>query len=335
MVKKQKNSFENKNQSVKNIVQKKIFSCVSFFSGCGGMDLGFLGDFSYKNKRFTKNNIEILAAFDNDRMCVETYNKYFKDHASQLNLGEADCTGMPKADILIGGFPCQDFSACGPRRGLDSDRGKLYQAMVRYMEVHKPKIVVGENVPFLKLLNGGDVLKTIIKDIERTGYEVDVWKLRATEYGVPQDRIRLFIVAKRADLVGFPEIPQPKMTTQRYSIDWAIDDLVFADNTQVPNHGQYFTAKRAINSRGQGDEVNQVGRPSYTIRANSRSRIQFHYSLPRRLTVRECARIQTFPDDFIFPHSTTTNTRQIGNAVPPVLAHAVAQSIQMFLEKQK
>jgi DNA (cytosine-5)-methyltransferase 1 len=100
----------------------------------------------------------------------------------------------------------------------------------------------------------------------------------------------------------------------------------------VPNQSQYFKASKAKKGNGQGDEKSKTGTPSYTIRANAKSRVQFHYYLDRRLTIRECARLQTFPDNFILPHSATTNIMQIGNAVPPMLAHKVALSISNFLQ---
>ena len=103
-----------------------------------------------------------------------------------------------------------------------------------------------------------------------------------------------------------------------------------ADET-IPNQSQYFKASKAKKGNGQGDEVSLPDQPSYTIRANAKSRVQFHYALSRRLTVRECARLQTFPDSFFFPHSATTNVMQIGNAVPPMLGHRVASNIADWL----
>lgn len=234
---------------------------------------------------------------------------------------------------FLGGFPCQDFSSCGPQRGLKSARGRLYQALVRYMVEHQPKIVVGENVLHLERIHGGKVLKTILDDLEATGYTFRIWKLFAPDYGVPQNRTRLFLVGLRNDLPGFPICPVESHATSPRTIDWAIRDLEMVCDEKIPNQNQFFLASKAKKGNGQGDEVNRVGEPSYCIRANAKSRVQFHYKLPRRLTVRECARLQTFPDTFIFPHSTTTNVMQIGNAVPPLLAYKVALAIQGYLQK--
>ncbi len=242
---------------------------------------------------------------------------------------------MPAADILIGGFPCQDFATCGPRHGLNSDRGRLYTALMKYMYAHKPMLVVGENVPGLANIDNGKALQTIISDFESCGYRFNVWNLYAPDYGIPQSRTRLFIVGVRNDLPSFPEKPTPTHPEAHRSIKWAIEDLEFVDDESIPNQSQHFKASKAKKGNGQGDEVSKPDQPSYTIRANAKSRVQFHYALQRRLTIRECARLQTFPDNFVFPHSATSNVMQIGNAVPPILAHTVAVSIAKYLKKIK
>ena len=165
---------------------------------------------------------------------------------------------------------------------------------------------------------------------------MEVWKLFAPDYGVPQNRTRLIIVGVRKDLLrfGFPEAPVKTLTPENYhTTRWAIEDLEEVVDESVPNQSQYFKASRARRGNGQGDETSPADLPSYTIRANAKSRVQFHYRLDRRLTVRECARIQTFPDSFVFPHSATTNIMEIGNAVPPILGNLVARSIQKFMRK--
>ena len=316
----------------KSEVQSK-HTIVSFFAGCGGMDLGFLGGFDFKGSTIGDLPFNIISAYDFDEKCVETYSANIGCHAAVRDLGEVSSATMPSADILIGGFPCQDFSICGPRVGLSSERGKLYEALVDYMKLHKPKIVVAENVPHIARINGGAVMETILKDLSSAGYRFELWSLFAPDYGVPQTRSRLFFIGVRDDIKGHPIKPVPTHNDNHMSVDWAIKDLEHITNDEVPNQDQYFKATKAKNGGGQGDEACKVGQPSYTIRANSHSRIQFHYKLPRRLTVRECARLQTFPDNFIFTFSTTTNMKQIGNAVPPLLANHVAKSIAIFLKK--
>lgn len=323
-------------QTARKKLETHKHSVVSFFSGCGGLDLGFLGGVRYRDELLPAHPFEIVSAYDFEKRCVETYHMNIGPHAEVKDLSEAKPEHFPKADVLIGGFPCQDFSISGPRVGLDSDRGKLYGALVNYMRCHRPKVVVAENVPHLESIDDGAVYKTILADLESTGYRFERWKLFAPDYGVPQNRSRLFLIGVRDDIQGHPIMPDPTHRGAYRSVDWAIKDLEHITDDSVPNQDQYFkalVAKDRGRSRSQGDEKCMSGQPSYTIRANSRSRIQFHYNLPRRLTVRECARLQTFPDDFVFPYSTTANMKQIGNAVPPLLANHVARSIADFMNK--
>lgn len=318
--------------------EKTPYSVVSYFCGCGGLDLGFRGGFKYHDEDYPVLPFNIIKAYDNEPRCIETYNDYFgAGHALVKDLATAKPEEIPRADILIGGFPCQEFSSCGPLGGLESERGRLYQTLIEYMNTHKPKIVVGENVINLERMEKGEVLKTIKKDLMAAGYAVKVWKMFAPDYGVPQRRTRLMIMCIRNDIFrkyGFPEEPEARFKDKYRSIEWAIGDLIsVTDNSIVPNQGDYFGASKAKKGNGQGDESNKKDLPAYTIRANPKSRVQFHYSLDRRLTVRECARIQTFPDDFKFKFSKTVNISQIGNAVPPVMAYLVAQSVEQYLDK--
>jgi DNA (cytosine-5)-methyltransferase 1 len=304
---------------------------VSFFAGCGGMDLGFEGGFDYLGNHYDKLSFDIVVAYDNDPKCVDTYRSNVSEKIELVDLASLSASRMPAADVLMGGFPCQDFSSCGPKNGLTTERGRLYQAMVRYMRKHQPKVVVAENVPHLARMHKGSIIQTILVDLESSGYRFKVWTLHAPDYGVPQKRTRLFLVGVRNDLPDDPLVPKPDHVYSPRPIEWAIGDLVIVNDERIPNQTQYFKASKAKRGNGQGDEVNKKGYPSYTIRANAKSRVQFHYSLNRRLTVRECARLQTFPDSFVFPHSATTNVFQIGNAVPPVLAYKVARSVEEYL----
>lgn len=314
----------------------RSYSVVSYFCGCGGLDLGFRGDFCFRGKDYMKLPFNIEVAYDCEPNCVETYNRYFGEHAKSVDLSKIKVGSIPKADVLIGGFPCQEFSSCGPLGGIDSERGQLYKTLIKYMKKHQPMIVIGENVINLERMDGGNVLKTMVKDLSDVEYNVQVWNLFAPDYGVPQMRKRLFIICVRNDVFkkhGFPQKPIGKFVNNYRSIEWAIGDLMGESGGRVPNQDQYFGASRAKKGNGQGDECNMRDKPAYTIRANPKSRVQFHYSLDRRLTVRECARIQTFPDDFVFTHAKTVSISQIGNAVPPLLAYEVANTIATYLNK--
>jgi DNA (cytosine-5)-methyltransferase 1 len=307
----------------------RCFTVTSLFTGCGGLDLGFAGGFVYRRARYSRNPFTIVSAYDNDPSCAKTYSLNFSNGIDIVDLSKAPPESLLPADVLIGGFPCQDFSACGNRLGLASERGRLYKVMIRYLRHHQPLAMVAENVPHLEYIDSGRALRKIIRDIEAAGYFCTKWHLDAADYGVPQRRRRLVLMCTRKDLGRMPSVPPKRHGTAR-TIEWAIADLR-KPASLVPNQEQYFKAAKAKNGNGQGDETSIRGRPGYTVRANSRSRVQFHYSLARRLTVRECARLQTFPDDFVFPHSATRNTKQIGNAVPPVLAHQIAACLARFL----
>jgi len=309
----------------------KPLTIVSMFSGCGGMDLGFVGGFDYRGTWYTRLPVTLLGAYDNDRKTKRTYDKNFDHKLELLDLANADVEALPVSDILIGGFPCQEFSICGPRGGVDASRGQLFRTMSRYAAKHKPAVVIAENVNHLRFLNSGADLKTIRRSLARAGYNVQVWPVYAPDFGVPQTRRRIFIVGVRKDLPTTLTPPDPKFAGEHRSTAWAIEDLATISDETVANQSQYFKAGLAQKGHGQGDEVNSKHSPAYTIRANSRSRVQFHYELPRRLTVRECARIQTFPDNFIFPDEPTPSIKQIGNAVPPVLAHAIASHVTRYL----
>jgi DNA (cytosine-5)-methyltransferase 1 len=321
------------NMKRKATSKRNTLDVVSMFAGCGGLDLGFTGGFVYKDTAYSKHRFKIIKAFDIDPKAVETYRKNIGPEIEQADLSCIVPSDIPYAQLLIGGFPCQEFSSCGPQGGLSTERGRLYRALVNYMDHHCPFVIVAENVINLERMQSGDVLRTIMSDLESAGpgYRFQVWRLFAPDYGVPQFRHRLFMVGVRNDLPGQPVAPTARFAESYRSIDWAIEDLEDISDESIPNQSQFFLASRARKGNGQGDETNRLGEPSYCIRANPKSRVQFHYKLDRRLTVRECARLQTFPDNFAFYHSTTANISQIGNAVPPILGHAVAKSVSNYL----
>lgn len=309
-------------------------TAVSFFSGCGGLDLGISGGFSFLGNYYEKHNVNIVAAYDNDARAVDAYKLNISDHAHVLDLSACDMEKMPKADVLLGGFPCQDFSSCGYKRGFSGERGQLYLAMVEYMRRHRPKIVVGENVPLLKGLKEGAYLEKIINDIEAVGYNVKTWFINCPDYGLPASRRRIFIICVREDIAGFPTMPEPSHVMAQVSIDDAIHDLIDITDESVPNQSQYFVATKATAGAGQGDQKSKAGELGYAVRANAKARVHFHYELDRRLTVRELARLQSFPDEFVFPYAAGPNVILIGNAVPPIVGHAVGRSVLTFIQSR-
>lgn len=311
------------------------YSVVSLFAGCGGLDLGVAGGFRFLGKLLPSLPFDIITAVDNLPDAIDTYKLNLGAHALLADLTAVKASDLPAADVLMGGFPCQDFSSSGPKVGFAGKRGQLYRVLSEYMAHHRPKLVIGENVPHLARLNGGIYLQTILREFEREGYRFDVWDLYAPDYGLPQSRRRLFLIGVRDDIVGYPVCPKPTHHGSRVSVDVALKDLEPIEDETVPNQGQFYVASRATAGGGQGDHTNQIGNVAYCIRANARGRIQFHYSLPRRLTVRECARLQAFPDEFVFPFTTQRNLTLIGNAVPPLLAFHVASAVSQFLQSSQ
>lgn len=309
----------------------QAFRTVSFFAGCGGLDLGLLGGFNFHGKYYEPLPFDIQAAYDIDDKAVETYRLNLSDHAHVADLIEVDMAAMPAADVLFGGFPCQDFSSCGHKRGFAGERGQLYKVMIEYMKLHRPKVVVGENVPLLKGMKGGTLLDTILSELREVGYTVKYWFLNCPDYGLPASRRRIFIICVRNDLPGFPHQPNPSHLMRQVSIDEAIDDLIPIEDESIPNQSQYFVATKATAGAGQGDQTSKRGEVAYAVRANAKARIHFHYELERRLTVRELARLQSFPDEFVFPFAAGPNVIQIGNAIPPIIGHAVGSVIAQYL----
>ncbi len=308
------------------------YTVVSLFAGCGGLDLGMTGGFKFLGKVYEPLPFDIICAIDNNEDSITTYKLNLGDQAILADLTTLPMNEIPKANILIGGFPCQDFSSSGPKVGFAGKSGQLYQGLTEYMAYHQPQVVIGENVPHLARLSHGIYLDTILRDFEREGYKFDVWDLYAPDYGLPQSRRRLFLIGIREDIYGYPVKPDPTHKNTPIPIDQGLCDLESIIDESVTNQSQFFVATQATSGGGQGDHTNKVGKVAYCIRANARGRIQFHYNLPRRLTVRECARLQSFPDEFVFPFTTQRNLMLIGNAVPPILAHHVAVTINDFLK---
>lgn len=307
-------------------------SVVSFFAGCGGLDLGAMGGFTFHGRYYEPQPFNVVAAYDNDPKAVAAYKLNISDHAHVADLTQVDMASIPAADILFGGFPCQDFSSCGHKQGFSGPRGLLYQKMVDYMRLHQPRVVIGENVPLLKGMKEGKLLDQIVGDLTAVGYRVGYWFLNCPDYGLPASRRRIFIICVRNDLPGFPVAPVPTHVMRQVSIDEALDDLIEIEDESIPNQSQYFVATKATAGAGQGDQTSERGKLGYAVRANAKARIHFHYELPRRLTVRELARLQSFPDEFVFPFAAGPNVILIGNAVPPIVGHAVTKSVLTYLE---
>jgi len=231
------------------------------------------------------------------------------------------------ADVVVGGFPCQDISVNGKRAGVAGKRSGLYRAMVETIRRTRPKVFVAENVKGLLMEYNRASLHQVYHDFSALGYRVGYRLYRTADYGVPQLRERVFIVGTRPDVGDFV----PPLPTHAKS-DWvsaqrAIGDLEACGKDAETNH-IWSLAKK---SPEQGNRRLKADRPGHTIRAECHGNIQFHYRLPRRISMREAARIQSFPDTFRFECGLRETERQIGNAVPPVMAWHIANAVAKAL----
>ena len=313
------------------------YSVLSMFSGCGGLDLGFRGGFEFLQKEYERNNFEIKWANDIDKNACKSYHNYFNhdivcgDIVELTNDTENSnpSNKIPQdIDIVLGGFPCQDFSHAGKRKGFNSQRGNLYQSMAKIIQKSKPMIFVAENVKGLLTMDSGNAIKTIIKDFAELGYNVEYKLFCTADFGVPQKRERVVIVGTRSDILpkfNFPEPPLKKINW--VTLKQALGDLENVEEGSFKNH---FWSKAKKNN-GQGNNLVVANEPGPTMRAEHHGNIEFHWNGKRRLSAREAARIQSFPDNYVFLPSTSSAYKQIGNAVPPVFAWHIASSIQKFL----
>lgn len=306
----------------------KPFSVVSLFSGCGGMDLGFRGGFSSLGVDYERLPFEVVWANEINPDACKTYRR---------NIGEIECgdvwgfiDSIPKdIDVLIGGFPCQDISVNGKGAGANGKRSGLYKAMVEAIRKTQPKVFVAENVKGLLMKHNEGSLKQILRDFNTLGYDVSYALYHASDYGVPQSRERVFIVGTSKKLDTFIP-PEPVRTKDTWlTATDAIDDLKNLPADKSINHIWSLAEK----SSDQGNRRLDPNKPGYTIRAECHGNIQFHYGLPRRISMREAARIQSFPDSFIFDSKLRATERQVGNAVPPVLAWHIANALKDCLKE--
>lgn len=321
-----------------------MYTIVSLFAGAGGLDLGFLGGFSVIGKSYERTKFDIVKAYEWNEQAVEVYRQNIGEHIRQADVRDVDFLETSTAvDVVIGGFPCQDFSISGKRQHLTVERGKLYLEFRRAIATLKPKYFVAENVKNLANILDGQVLQTIVSDFEDAGYRVQHRVLHGADFGVPQNRERVIIIGTRADIPVTASYPSPLLSSH----DWvtakdAIDDLWGEESHgRHLNHSTYSKAKFRENNRSQGNRRIHPDKVAPTIRSEHHGNIEGHYrtngdpsdlSTWRRLTPRECARLQTFPDDFAFSMQQTHSYRQIGNAVPPVLGWHVAKSIEQALD---
>lgn len=327
---------------------KNKYKIVSLFSGAGGLDLGF-----------ERAGFKIILANEYDKSIWETYEKNHKTPLDKRDIRKIDSSDIPDCDGIIGGPPCQSWSEAGSMKGIEDSRGQLFYDFIRLLKNKHPKFFVAENVSGMLSKRHEKAVNNIIKLFEDAGYNMHIKLLNANDYNVSQDRLRVFYVGFRKDLninFSFPK-PLNYKPTLKDAI-WDLKDSAIpaleknktnGNNCKIPNHeymiGSFSTIYMSRNRVRSWDE------PSFTIQAGGRH-APIHPQAPkmiqvepnkrifepgkenlyRRLTIRECARIQGFPDDFKFYYNDlATGYKMIGNAVPVNLAYAIGSAIKTAL----
>lgn len=294
---------------------------ISLFSGCGGLDLGFI-----------KAGFKVIFANDIDKEACRSYEKNIGKHILCKDIYTLKTDEIPKADILIGGFPCLGFTiANGKKRDLNSHYNSLYLEYARILKAKQPKYFLVENVAGIQ---SGKAFKEhfftqILPTFEACGYELKHSILNSSAYRVPQNRKRVIIIGRRKDIQKEVNFPEP-LKIEPKTLFEAIGDLPEDYDESVFNHTG-STHKIHINGY-IGNRALAWDKPAPTITGRG-SRgggavIHPHPNLHRRLSVRECARIQSFPDDFIFYGSKGATYAQIGNAVPPLMSFYIANEFR-------
>ena len=350
------------------------WNLLSLFSGCGGLDLGFelaglkavMGETvmekAFADKEVFDANIEynvFNTIYVND-IFDEARETYAQNAGRYIYMDKSDIRKIkefPKADIVLGGFPCPGFSEAGPRL-VDDKRNFLYLHFIRCLMQSKPKIFVAENVKGMMTLGKGEVFKQIVQDFSAAGYTIYHKMLNSAEYGVPQVRERVILVGVRNDLDYQYVHPEP---THGYGVENLKEVVTLRDaiGDLENDPGDYFTGSYSTIFMSRNRKKNW-SQPSFTIQASGRQapihpggepmvkigKDQYAFSdgeeNNRRLSVKEIARIQTFPDWYEFSRGSSNRNenakldlvyKQIGNAVPVRLALAVAEPIAEYAKR--
>lgn len=342
---------------------KKVgLKTISLFSGAGGLDLGLI------NAGF-----DIVFANDILKPAIENYRHNIGD-IYEGDISKLDVEKLPDADVVVGGFPCQPFSNAGNRLGTDDDRGNLYLEIIKIINKKQPKVVIMENVRGLlsmKNKDGTKLIDTIVYLLETAGvgYNVSVKLLKASDYGVPQNRYRVIIVGLRSDLGIDFKFPEPKhfdydsLTVGKVlegveglpnqNEVWELSPQSKALIEYIPEGGSWKNIPYAVlpeRMKKIRDNMKRYHSPNFyrrfarheingtiTAAATPENSGILHPIENRRYSVREIARIQSFPDDYVFVgESVSSKYKIIGNAVPPKLGEVIGRAIieQVYMEEK-
>lgn len=341
-------SFQSKDFILRTEYSPKV---VSFFAGAGGMDLGL---------RWAGYNL--VYANEIDRAASSTYQYNLGSHIDNRSITDVDIDELPDHDLLVGGFPCQPFSYAGKRKGLEDKRGLLFFSLIEDLYIKQPKFFIFENVKGLTTHDNGRTLYNVKRAISDAGYKLSYSVLGAEDFLCPQSRQRLFLVGVRNDIGQHFEFPSFKFPP--VSVKSAIGDITKTGNLEnhepmkhsqriidrlmyIPQGGDLRDVPAEHQQRRRGNVAEVSGKqssqsykrlrenePSPTVCAMFQAHF-IHYSEHRNLTAREAARLQTFPDDYIFRGKRVgmswdeelSQYQQIGNAVPPKLAYVLGRTL--------
>lgn len=313
----------------------------SLFCGCGGTDVGLIGDFDFLGKHYDANGIEIVYANDIDANACAIFEKNFGLTPDNRDIRTVTSEELPEFDILTGGFPCQSFSIVAqnpPRLGIKDDRGMLFFEMCRILRERQPKCFIAENVKGILTANKKEAFPLILQEFENSGYDVKYTVLNAAEYGVPQKRERVIIVGFRKDLGIDFTFPTPPISTED-----EYEPLQSVIETEVEE--KYYFSEKAVAgmmknresmNKGRAQDVtkpcNTVGAHLAKVSLNSTDPVLLVGDRYRRFTPREVARIQSFPEKFQLIGSEGAQYRALGNAIPPVMFWHVAKKVGEILK---
>lgn len=289
---------------------------------------------------FENQGYKVLWANDIDNDACATHEVWSDAEVVRGDISGLDFSNIPKADVILGGFPCQGFSLAGPRK-IDDKRNSLYRHFVKLVALKEPTAFVAENVKGILTLGNGTIIEAIIEDFKSKGYIVKPKLLNASDYGVPQNRERVILIGiKKSFDYGFEF---PAVLDNKVTIKQALSNVP-EPNTEDVCNAPYSSRYMSRNRRKEWDDM------SYTIPAMAKQ-VPLHPSSPkmikihkdlwsfgsegitRRYSWQEAAAIQTFPLGMEFIGDLTSKYKQIGNAVPVKLAEAIAKSLYSTLEK--
>ncbi|RMA78532.1 DNA (cytosine-5)-methyltransferase 1 [Metamycoplasma subdolum] len=308
------------------------YKAIDLFAGIGGTRLGF-----YETK-----SVNFVFSSEIDKFASKTYYANFGENV-QGDITKIDSKDIPNHDILIGGFPCQAFSLAGKKMGFNDTRGTLFFEIARILKDKQPKAFLLENVKNLKMHDGGKTFKTIENTLKELNYSVFSVIFRARDFGVPQNRERIYIVGlnktkvKNVETFEFPKVPYTKSKVGNILEEVVNEKYTISNNLWEGHQRRKLEHKQKGNGFGYS-LFNENSLYTNTISARyykdgSEILIEQKNKNPRKLTPREAARLQGFPENFIIPVSDMQAYKQFGNSVAVPVISKIANKIVKFLDQ--